>query len=61
VRAGRSADACRTALEQVEIAARDGRNLVPPIITAVDAKATAGEIADVLRRVFGEFEETAAV
>ena len=41
-------------------AARDGSNLVPPIIAAVEAMATVGEIADALRAVFGEFEETAS-
>ena len=34
-------------------AARD--NLVPPIIAAVEARATVGEIADTLRGVFGEY------
>ena len=61
VRADRDSDRWRTALNRVEEAARDGSNLVPPIIAAVEAMATVGEIADVLRRVFGEFEETAAV
>jgi methylmalonyl-CoA mutase N-terminal domain/subunit len=61
VRASRSADACRTALDAVVDAARGGSNLVPPIIAAVEAKATVGEIADAMRSVFGEFEETAAV
>jgi methylmalonyl-CoA mutase, N-terminal domain len=61
VRASRSADRCRTALDQVESAARDGRNLVAPIVAAVEAQATVGEIADTMRAVFGEFEETAAV
>ncbi len=44
-------DACAT----VEAAARGGSNLVPPIIAAVEARATVGEIADVLRGVFGEY------
>ena len=61
VRADRDSDRSRTALNRVEEAARDGSNLVPPIIAAVEAMATVGEIADALRRVFGEFEETAAV
>ncbi len=39
----------------VESAARSGVNLVPPIIAAVEARATVGEIADVLRGVFGEY------
>ncbi len=61
VRAGRSADAWQRAIDAVERAARDGSNLVPPIISAVEASATVGEIADALRRVFGEFEETATL
>ncbi len=40
-------------------AARDGGNLVPPIVAAVEAKATVGEIADALRGIFGEFQEIA--
>ena len=59
VRASRSADAWRAALDGMRHAARDGRNLVPPIIAAVEAKATVGEIADAMRAVFGEYEETA--
>jgi methylmalonyl-CoA mutase N-terminal domain/subunit len=31
---------------------------VPPIIAAVEARATVGEIADRLRAVFGEYKET---
>ena len=42
-------------------AARDGGNLVPPIIAAVEAHATVGEIADAMRAVFGEYQETATV
>jgi methylmalonyl-CoA mutase N-terminal domain/subunit len=42
----------------VEQAARDGSNLVPPIIAAVEAHATLGEIADTLRRVFGEYQDS---
>jgi methylmalonyl-CoA mutase N-terminal domain/subunit len=32
---------------------------MPAIITAVDARATLGEISDTLRRVFGEHREIA--
>jgi methylmalonyl-CoA mutase N-terminal domain/subunit len=42
-------------------AARDGSNLVPFIVAAVEAHATLGEIADAMRRVFGEYRETAAL
>ena len=53
----RDAAAWRGASEAVERAARDGTNLVPPVIAAVEARATLGEIADTLRRVFGEHRE----
>jgi methylmalonyl-CoA mutase N-terminal domain/subunit len=58
VRASRSRDSWQAAITQVETAARDGSNLVPPIIAAVEARATLGEIADAMRRVFGEHQET---
>jgi methylmalonyl-CoA mutase N-terminal domain/subunit len=61
LRAGRSVDSWRAALDGVAAAARGGGNLVPPIIAAVEAKATVGEIADAMRAVFGEFEETATL
>jgi len=61
VRAGRSAGAWEAAIAAVAAAARDGRNLVPPIIAAVEAQATVGEIADTMRDVFGEFQETATL
>jgi methylmalonyl-CoA mutase N-terminal domain/subunit len=57
VRAGRSETEWTAALEQVRRAATDGRNLVPPIVTAVEAHATLGEIADTLRAVFGEYRD----
>ncbi len=60
VRAGRDARACRDALQAVDRAARDGTNLVPPVIAAVDARATLGEISDVLRHVFGEHRDVGA-
>ena len=61
VRASRDAVACATALAGVIRAAREGGNLVPPIVDAVEARATLGEIADGLRSVFGEYEETASL
>jgi methylmalonyl-CoA mutase N-terminal domain/subunit len=57
VRAGRSEAAWQAALGDVEASARDGRNLVPPVIAAVECHATLGEVADALRRVFGEHRE----
>jgi len=61
VRATRSADTWRAGLDAVAAAARDGVNLVPPIVAAVEARATLGEIADAMRSVFGEYQETATV
>ena len=58
VRAGRSVSAWERAIARVEAAARDGHNLVPPTLEAVEAHATVGEIADALRRVFGEYVES---
>jgi methylmalonyl-CoA mutase N-terminal domain/subunit len=55
VRAGRSEGARQRALADIDAAARDGSNLVPPIIAACEVQATLGEIADALRRVFGEY------
>ena len=60
VRQGRDASAWRTAMDKVGQAARDGTNLVPPVIAAVEARATLGEIADALRTVFGEHREISA-
>ncbi|MEW6322696.1 MAG: methylmalonyl-CoA mutase family protein [Acidobacteriota bacterium] len=59
VRAGRDGSAWTSALAAVDAAARSGDNLVPPIIAAVEARATVGEIADTLRAVFGEYKEVA--
>ena len=57
VRSTRDASTWRSALDAVGIAARGRDNLVPPIIAAVEARATVGEIADTLRAVFGEYRE----
>jgi len=56
VRGRRDAVAAQARLQAVEQAACEGTNLVPPIIAAVEASATVGEIADAMRRVFGEHE-----
>jgi methylmalonyl-CoA mutase N-terminal domain/subunit len=57
VRASRSHTEWRAALDAVETAARDVANLVPPILAAVEARATLGEIADAMRKVFGEHRD----
>jgi methylmalonyl-CoA mutase N-terminal domain/subunit len=44
-------------LSNLKKAAEGTDNLIPPVIEAVKAYATLGEIADVLRGVFGEYRE----
>jgi (2R)-ethylmalonyl-CoA mutase len=41
----------------VSVAAREGGNVMPPLIDAARAGATLGELADVFRSAFGEFRE----
>ena len=53
LRAERDSARVQTLLEAVRTAARDGSNLVPPILEAVRADATHGEICDAMRDVFG--------
>jgi methylmalonyl-CoA mutase N-terminal domain/subunit len=43
-------------IESLEQAAKDGRNVMPHIIEAVENFATLGEIADTFRGVFGEYK-----
>jgi methylmalonyl-CoA mutase, N-terminal domain len=45
------------ALDELRKAAADTENLMPPIINAVKAYATVGEICNALKQVFGEYEE----
>ena len=42
-------------LADLEKAARDGSNVMPHILSAVEAYATLGEISDTMRNVFGEY------
>ncbi|MHB8734328.1 MAG: acyl-CoA mutase large subunit family protein [Terriglobales bacterium] len=59
LRARRPAAPAQTALARLTEAARGATNLLPPILDAVECWCTVGEIADVLRRQFGEYRETA--
>jgi methylmalonyl-CoA mutase N-terminal domain/subunit len=61
LRSKRNAGRWQSALNQIEDAARSGANLMPHILTAVEANATVGEISDTLRRVFGEYKEAVVV
>ena len=57
LRATRDDGPWRRALDEVRRSAEGAANLLPPIIAAVEASATVGEIADALRSAFGEFQE----
>jgi len=57
-RARRDAPRWTRALDDVRQTAAGDGNLVPPIIAAVEADATLGEISDALRAVFGEHHES---
>ena len=62
VRAKRDARAWAGALERLEAAARDPKGqLMPEVLGAVEALASIGEIAGVLRKVFGEYREVVTV
>jgi (2R)-ethylmalonyl-CoA mutase len=54
-RAERDEAAVATALDELEGAARAGRNIMPASIACAKAGATTGEWGETLRRVFGEY------
>ena len=56
LRARRDQTKTDSSLSAIETAAREGANLVPHIIHAVESFATLGEISDAMRTVFGEFK-----
>jgi methylmalonyl-CoA mutase N-terminal domain/subunit len=60
-RAKRDGAACAHAIDTVRRVARTTENLLPPILDAVKAGATVGEISNALRDVFGEHVETLVV
>jgi methylmalonyl-CoA mutase, N-terminal domain len=61
LRARRDPGPWQSALQQIEAAARSGENLMPRILTAVEANATVGEISDTMRKVFGEYKEAVVI
>jgi methylmalonyl-CoA mutase N-terminal domain/subunit len=48
-------------LAELKRTAEGSRNLMPPIFDAVKAYATLGEICDVMREVFGEYQQVTTV
>ena len=61
VRAERSAETWTAAMDRLEATARGDGNLMPPILDAVRAYATVGEISDRLRVAWGEHRELITV
>jgi methylmalonyl-CoA mutase, N-terminal domain len=59
VKQERNATAASEALARVREAATSGENLMPPLVAAVQAMCTLGEIADVYRDVFGQYRDPA--
>ncbi len=58
LRTERKSEAHHRAIDAVRKAAGEETNLMPPILSAVEAEATVGEIADALRDVLGEYRES---
>ena len=57
----RGAAAVERALDALRKAAETSANLMPPILDAVRAYATVGEMCDALRQVWGEYEEVPVI
>ena len=52
----RDKEKTKASLQKIDAAAKDGTNLMPLVIEAVENYGTLGEIADTLRKVFGEYK-----
>jgi methylmalonyl-CoA mutase N-terminal domain/subunit len=61
IRKRRSSDRVRRALDALRAAALGTDNLMPPILESVKAEASLGEICDVLREVFGEYQASVTI
>ncbi|MGB8662219.1 MAG: methylmalonyl-CoA mutase family protein [Candidatus Acidiferrum sp.] len=61
LRAKRDSTRTKSALTELQRRASTSENLLPAILTAVEAHATVGEISDTLRRVFGEYHESVII
>jgi methylmalonyl-CoA mutase N-terminal domain/subunit len=55
-RAGRDGKKCRRALGRLREVSKTDENVMPTVIEAVKADATIGEICDVWRELFGEYQ-----
>jgi methylmalonyl-CoA mutase, N-terminal domain len=61
LRAKRDTARARAALAELARRAATAENLLPAILSAVEAYATLGEISDALRRVYGEYQESVVI
>jgi methylmalonyl-CoA mutase N-terminal domain/subunit len=61
LRAERSQRDVVCTLRALEAACREGTNVMQPLLDAVNAYATLGEMCDVMRGVFGLYAEPAAI
>ncbi|MGA8036244.1 MAG: methylmalonyl-CoA mutase family protein [Candidatus Acidiferrales bacterium] len=61
LRARRDATKAALATAEIERRAGTGENLMPAILSAVEAYVTVGEISDALRRSFGEYQESVVI
>jgi methylmalonyl-CoA mutase N-terminal domain/subunit len=61
LRARRDSAHAQSALAELQRRAATAGNLLPAILSAVEAYATVGEISDALRRVFGEYQESVVI
>ena len=61
LRAKRDSSRVQSALAELQRRAATTENLLPAILAAVESYATIGEISDVLRRVFGEYQESVVI
>ena len=57
IKSERDSNQAEKSLQNLKKAAQGTDNVIPPVLEAVKAYATLGEIADVLREVFGEYRE----
>lgn len=55
--ADRDGRACARALRRLEQDTAEGRNVMPALVEGARAGATVGEMSDVFRQAFGEFQE----
>ncbi len=61
LRARRDQARWQSSLDRVRDHARNGQNLMPAILEAVESNATVGEIAASMREIFGEYHESVVI